>query len=568
MLTAQSRRQCSQNDNRPCSDRSSRKNPFGDSFSHLVNAYRDGPHLVNDTRQPGAPVDRLPVPDRHVRGRSIPQESSPVGYAALIGHFDLATPLPPRLPAIATRHHPSSTSEWLLLTPRHRPTGSLAGQLAFALKWEGIDLGVLASLFAVVDAPAIAEIVRATPTGAFSRRLWFLYEWLTGRDLDIPDPGKVKAVPVVDSELQYALSTGLPSSRHKVRDNLPRTRRFCPMVRKSAALRAAGRERYGDRAREVIDRTRTDLAARATAFLLVKDTKSSFAIEGERISGTRMTRWARAVAQAGSQPLSIEELLRLQKLVIGDSKFVRPGLRDEGGFVGIHDRRTGEPVPDHVSARHQDLSDLLQGLVDYDRRAGSAGLDPVVAAAVLAFGFVYIHPFEDGNGRVHRWLFHHVLMRTAYGPPGVVFPISSAIERRIDAYKAVLESYTAELLATVDWKPTASRNIQVLNDTADYYRNFDATAHAEFLYDCIAQTIKSDLPEEIAFLKAHDLFSENLKSVVDMPNRQVELLRRFLAQNAGRLSKRARMEEFAHLTEVEVAQVEAIFAAAFDRPKT
>ncbi len=36
-------------------------------------------------------------------------------------------------------------------------------------------------------------------------------------------------------------------------------------------------------------------------------------------------------------------------------------------------------------------------------------LDPIVSAAILAFGFVYIHPFEDGNGRLHRYLFHHVL---------------------------------------------------------------------------------------------------------------------------------------------------------------
>jgi hypothetical protein len=42
-------------------------------------------------------------------------------------------------------------------------------------------------------------------------------------------------------------------------------------------------------------------------------------------------------------------------------------------------------------------------------------VDPVVAAAILAFGFVYIHPFEDGNGRIHRYLIHHVL---ADGPVG------------------------------------------------------------------------------------------------------------------------------------------------------
>ncbi|HIP51694.1 MAG TPA: hypothetical protein EYG94_06355 [Campylobacterales bacterium] len=28
---------------------------------------------------------------------------------------------------------------------------------------------------------------------------------------------------------------------------------------------------------------------------------------------------------------------------------------------------------------------------------------------MIAFSFVYIHPLEDGNGRIHRYLIHHVL---------------------------------------------------------------------------------------------------------------------------------------------------------------
>ncbi|MBN1365196.1 MAG: Fic family protein [Syntrophaceae bacterium] len=31
-------------------------------------------------------------------------------------------------------------------------------------------------------------------------------------------------------------------------------------------------------------------------------------------------------------------------------------------------------------------------------------MDPLITAAVLAFGFIYIRPFSDGNGRIHRYL--------------------------------------------------------------------------------------------------------------------------------------------------------------------
>lgn len=505
----------------------------------------------------------LKAPVNDFNGRVLPERGTPAGYAALIDRYALAVPLPPRLSALALRHHPSSTLDWLMLTPRHRPEQTLAGQLQFAFRWEGLDLGVLADLFRKVTSAEIADIVRATPTGAFSRRLWFLYEWMTGRLLDVPDPGKVRAVPVVDPDLQYGLGIGLPSSRHKVLDNLPGTRWFCPLVRRSARLQVLGASRLDERARAVMGRTRKDLVARAAAFLLVKDSKSSFAIENERASGDRATRWAQAIGQAGQRLLSLEELQRLQRVVIGDARFVKLGLRNEGGFVGIHDRDTGEPVPDHISARHEDLPDLVRGMVEFERRAAPRGMDPVIAAASLGFGFVYVHPFADGNGRLHRWMFHHVLAQAGYNPPGVPFPISSAIERRVSDYQRVLEVTSSEILPLISWRPTPEGNVEILSETADYYSFFDATAHAEFLYECVEQTVEKDLPEEVAFLEAHEAFSKDIQSIVDMPDRLIELLRSFLAQNGGTLSQRARRKEFNALTDEEVAQVEGVYADAF-----
>jgi Fic family protein len=259
----------------------------------------------------------------------------------------------------------------------------------------------------------------------------------------------------------------------------------------------------------------------------------------------------------------LAELERLQRIVIGDSRFVRLGLRDEGGFVGTHDRQTQEPVPDHVSARPQDLQSLVGGIIEYAERAISGGVDPVIAAAAIAFGFVYVHPFTDGNGRLHRWLVHHALATAGYNPPGVVFPISTAILRRLADYGAVLESYSAPLLSFIDWRPTSDRNVEVLNDTANYYRYFDATAHAEFLYACVEQTVEHDLPNEVRFLEAFDRFAAAVKEIVEMPDRQIERLRGFLEQGKGRLSNRAREREFAALTDAEAVQIEALYAELF-----
>jgi hypothetical protein len=190
-------------------------------------------------------------------------------------------------------------------------------------------------------------------------------------------------------------------------------------------------------------------------------------------------------------------------------------------------------------------------------------LDAVIAAAALAFGFVYVHPFEDGNGRIHRYLIHHILAERGFNPPGVVFPVSAAILERIDAYRQVLEDYSQRLLPLIKCEPTPEFNVRVLNDTGDFYRFFDATPHAEFLYACVQKTIEQDLPAETDFLRRYDRFRHGVESFLDMPERSFDLLFRFLNQNAGHLSLRAREREFAKLTDDEAKRIETIYSENF-----
>jgi hypothetical protein len=122
-------------------------------------------------------------------------------------------------------------------------------------------------------------------------------------------------------------------------------------------------------------------------------------------------------------------------------------------------------------------------------------------------------------------------------------------------------------LDCINWRAAPNGNIEVLNDTGDYYRYFDATAHAEFLYRCVEQTIERDLPEEVAYLQAYDRFARGIQEIADMPAEKIELLHRFLRQENGRLSKRARENEFAVLTDPEAEQIEALYRASFEDRK-
>ncbi len=453
-----------------------------------------------------------------------------------------------------------------MFAPSFAAEENLADQLEFAVKWEGLSLAVLRALFRKVGPAGIVRMVRARPTGKYTRRIWFLYEWLMDARLDLPDSSKVKAVPVVNPKLQFAPETGPLSRRHRVRNNLSGTQRFCPMVRRTPELDRYAQMRLDVEARNVIGRIHPDVVRRAATLLSYRDSKASFQIEGERPRQDRRLRWARATADAGRWELTVHDLTRLQKIVIGDTRFLQPGLRTEGGWIGERDRVTMDPVPAHISARPEDLPDLMQGLVEYASQAAATSLNPVAVAAALSFGFVYIHPFEDGNGRLHRWLIHHALARAGYNPPDLVFPVSVPMLRRITDYREVLTSYSREVLPLVDWRPTRRHNIEVLNDTGDYYRFFDATAHAEFLYKCIEETVTRDLPQEVAYLEGYDEFSRRVQEeTADMPEKTINLLAQFLRQNNGRLSRRARTREFKGFSLDEVERVEDLYRRCLAR---
>lgn len=490
--------------------------------------------------------------------KRLPVRATPAGYAALIDALKLDVPLPIKLSAIGERHKIIEDPDWRILTPRHAPAATFEGHLTFALKYEGLDLAVLRRLFLAVKPGEIEALVRATPTGSYARRIWFLYEWLTGRQLKLPALTKGTYVPALDPKLQWP-GAAVNSTRQRVRNNLPGTPQFCPLVFRTPALEEFVGLNLAERARAIVAAVPRDLLARTAAFLLLKDSKASYVIEGEDPPQDRIQRWGRAIGEAGRRPLDLDELLRLQRIVVGDARLVHLGLRQEGGFVGEHDRSSGMPLPDHISARAEDLESLVGGLVAFDGGAGQH-LDPVIAAAVLAFGFVFVHPFEDGNGRIHRYLIHHVLAMRGFSPPGLVFPVSAAILDRIDAYRKALESYSRRVLPVIPWRPTPSGNVETLGDTADFYRYFDATPQAEFLYGCVKKTIEEDLPNEADFLRRYDGFRSRVEALIDMPAAKVDLLFRMLRQNAGQLSKRARTKEFAKLTEAEARRIEAIFA--------
>ena len=496
-------------------------------------------------------------------GRTVPEPGFLVGYGALIEKLQLQLPIPNSLALISKKFKQYRSNYWIVLTPRHKPKETLYDQLVFALKYEGINLLFFKKLFEKIKEKEVADLIQTEYSGQYARKIWFLYEWLMEKQLPIPDLTIKNFVPLIDEKIQYPSTVSVNSNRHRIKNNLPGNVNFCPLIYKTEKLEKYISENLTDKTDLIIKKVHKNILLRTSAFLLLKDSKASFTIEGETPSHSRAVRWGKAIGQAGSNQINKDELLRLQQIVIEDSRFVKMGYRSEGGFVGMHDRITSEPIPEHISARWQDIEILMSGLIESAKKLEKEEFNPVLTAAKISFGFVFIHPFVDGNGRIHRYLIHHLLSKMKFTPQGIIFPISAAILEKIEDYKKVLENYSQPLLEFIKWKRTEDNNIEVLNETIDYYRYFDATPQTEFLFDCIEHTIQKTIPEEVSHLQKYDKMKTWLDDNFQMPDKLVDLLINFLSQNNGSLSKRVREKEFNRLTDKEVADIENNFRNIF-----
>ena len=180
-------------------------------------------------------------------------------------------------------------------------------------------------------------------------------------------------------------------------------------------------------------------------------------------------------------------------------------------------------------------------------------------AAVLGFAFVFLHPFDDGNGRVHRFLLHAILAQTGFAPQGLIFPVSAVMLKRQNEYDKILETFSNRVMPLLDYDISGDGEVTVHNDSRDFYRAIDYTPMVEYFQQVIVQTIQTEWKAELDYLKRYDRIRFGMRRVVDMPEKSANQFIRFVQQNGGSLSK-AKRGHFPELTDDEVARLEVIAA--------
>lgn len=447
---------------------------------------------------------------------------------------------------------------------------TLQDHLRFALRYEPLDLRVWHLVMEALPPAAIVDWVHSQPNSAYARRAWYLYERLTWRRLPLADSRALISY-LADEQRQIvwqSKSFKAPiSKRHRVRNNLLGAAGYCPLIRRTNALQQHQRNNYGEAVQRLTTGLDATLLRRVAEYLYRSETRSSYAIEGETPSPDREARFLSVLEGAGTEDISSEAaLVRLQNAIVQDARFAASGWRQIQNYVGRTRRYDYTEDVRYVCPKPEDLPELMQWwleLVKKISRADASDIVPLTACA--SFGFVYLHPFEDGNGRLHRFLIHHILAETRYTPEGVIFPVSAVIQRRMKDYETVLETVSKLVNPHVEYTIDPVNRMTVSNDTKDLYRYPDLTRHVEFLYDCIAETIQKDWPEELSFLQQFDGACQDVRDVVELPDNRLRLLVKLLLQNHGQLSQGKR-PLFEDLTGEELRRIEQAIALRLHKP--
>ena len=486
-----------------------------------------------------------------------------VGYKALVEKLELNT-LPHyresfiaeqgRGKTIINNHHETH------IYPKSyslKNENDLLENLEFALKYDGLNLEIIKVFFEREDKNNIITYIQKQPTGIYSRKIWYLYEFLMDAKLPLNDCQRIKYIDLADPKMYYT-SAPIKSSRHGINDNLLGNNTFCPFVRRTEVLEKYIKLNLDSTAKNLLEKYDPHLIARACNYLYTKETMSSYQIEREQPDKSRVFRFVNLLQQAPNiDSLSKEKLIELQNAIV-DPRYKDADYRRNQNYVGESVSPYFQKIH-YISPRPVDVTGLMEGLLASLGRMFSSEVYPVIIASVISFGFVFIHPFEDGNGRIHRFLIHYILSKKDFTPKGMIFPISSIMLKNMHDYDQVLEAFSKPLLAVLAGYDLTDDGVMTVNqDTASYYQYIDFTLQVEYLFICIKDAIDNYIEHEIKFLITYDEAKKSIQEVVDMPDNQIDLFIKLVIQNQGQLSQTKRERFFKLLTDEEVVRLTTI----------
>lgn len=484
---------------------------------------------------------------------------SSVGYQHLVNQFGLhVRPLTRPASVSSAVNRRVDNDRGILFPITVTLDNTPVSHLEFALRHEGVNLEVIDALFEVLDPQLLIERLRQTPTGEYIRRACAIWEWLQGKELNAGVPPSGNYVELFPSDMYAVAANPTRIRTYRVTNNALGTPLFCPVVLKSAVPTSPSLEELlGEVDTMFQGQTDSDLYNRAVRYLYLSETRSSFAIERETANASKEEMFVRLLEMAGeTEGISEERLVELQNTVVRDPFAKEMSYRSSQNWLTNSTGRITflPPTPD-------DLLPLMDGWEEFVCD-NTRGVDLLVKIACAAFGFVYNHPFMDGNGRLHRFMIHQIMAQSDILPEGVPIPVSAVIMKHIPEYLSVLEGFSKPTTALWDYRRGELEPHITRSPGSRPYRFWDASREAAFLGKMIAEAVQNEIPRELSYLQGYDAAFTQLDAELDIPHKDLAILIRATQQNGGAISNNVK-KRYYHIPGEVLDKIETVVRASF-----
>src|SRR5690606_9175755 len=277
--------------------------------------------------------------------------------------------------------------------PKYAPSeNSIMAHIEFMLKYDDFSLDFFNAVFKHTDEEDLLAYISASPNGRYTRKIGFLYEWLTSKVLNLEFELGGNYVDLLEED-RYLVGKNRRSSRWRINNNLLGVPEFCPIIRRTPVLSEMLRVDLKAEIKILKEEYSPETFHRAAQYLYRKETKSSYEIESEKPSPNRINRFIAILQQAGQRPaaeiLAEKNLTILQNAIV-DPRYQQPGYRDFQNYIGQTSYRM-EEIYHYICPPPVMVHSMMAGLVESEKR--TLGMSPIIRATIIAFGFVFIHPF-------------------------------------------------------------------------------------------------------------------------------------------------------------------------------
>jgi hypothetical protein len=491
-----------------------------------------------------------------------------IGYEFLLSKIGIRMMPLPQPARIMPVTRVASMPEVLAIPKHVAPADESAlSHILFALRYEAIQIAILEQALRLVPADELLAALARQPQGGYLRRAAFFWEKANGLPLSLPQESTGgNYLEIFDPAVYYTGQIWERSQKYRVAFNGIGPYEFCPVVKRDSALEKAGADILARLHEWVGNSQNAELLDRVMSWAYLSETRDSYAIENEVPSAAKEQAFLQAMAHLRDKtPLSEEYLVQLQNIAMSNPakaefQFRTTQNRLQRGGRGAAAVRYVPPPP-------ESMVKLMDGFM----RMANAKDDvpPLVKAALVCFGFVFIHPFIDGNGRLSRLLAHHSLnlkgvLPDVNGSPAIL-PLSVAMKNKEREYLRALESFSRPARSL--WDVTHIADSEFLFDfrsTPTIYATWYGHRAAEFVTACAGMALEQSIVEETAYLQGYDKAFERIDKTFDLPDKTVNLLIQWIHQNHGRMPERRKnAQELMLLEPGQLEEIEAIVAEAF-----